>query len=160
MAEKGLGLLTEKEQFSPHYFLKWVQTSSQVDYFSYKEGKQMVNHIPDLNIITVKTSLLTTLSEFKSRSQDLKLRPINILPKTYRLDVMTDQIEFINDCTKTLWIYKPRNLNQGKGIQLIQDIKPFKDEFLRSKKFYLGEYTLNHMIYYKPELDPTTKQTT
>lgn len=71
---------------------------------------------------------------------------------------MTDEIEFINDPRETLWIYKPRNCNQGKGIQLISDIRDFKNDFLKSKKFYLGEYTLNNMIYYKPELNPATKE--
>lgn len=48
------------------------------------------------------------------------------LPRTYRLDIMSDEIEFINDDSSGIWIYKPRNLNQGKGIKLIADIKEFK----------------------------------
>ena len=158
LTKLGLNLLTDKEEFSPHYFLKWTQTSSEVDYFSFKEGKQMVNHIPNSNIITVKTQLLSTLNEFKASASQNKVEPLEVLPKTYRLDVMTDEIEFINDTTECHWIYKPRNCNQGKGIQLISDIKSLKDEFLKSKKFYLGEYTLNHMIHYKPELDPASKE--
>ena len=55
LESKGFPLMTDKEQFSPHYHFKWVQTSSEIDYFSFKEGKQLVNHIPTLNIITVKT---------------------------------------------------------------------------------------------------------
>ena len=60
------------------------------------------------------------------------------IPKTYRLDVMSDEISFLNDDNKGIWIYKPRNLNQGKGIRMIGDIQQFKQEFVRSKKFYLG----------------------
>jgi hypothetical protein len=60
------------------------------------------------------------------------------IPKTYRLDVMSDEIEFMNDDSSGIWIYKPRNLNQGRGIRLISDIKAFKKEFIESKKFYLG----------------------
>ena len=78
----------------------------------------------------------------------------DFIPKTYRLDVMSDEINFMNDNTEGIWIYKPRNLNQGKGIKLIEDIKTFKKEFIQSKKFYLGEFALNHMINYKPELNP------
>lgn len=44
----------------------------------------------------------------------------------------------MNDQSTGIWIYKPRNLNQGKGIRLIADIKAFKQEFIQSKKFYLG----------------------
>ena len=78
----------------------------------------------------------------------------DFIPKTYRLDVMSDEINLMNDNTEGIWIYKPRNLNQGKGIKLIEDIKTFKKEFIQSKKFYLGEFALNHMINYKPELNP------
>lgn len=48
------------------------------------------------------------------------------MPKTYRLDVMSDEIEFLNDQTEGVWIYKPRNLNQGKGIRMIADVKEFR----------------------------------
>ena len=49
-------------------------------------------------------------------------------------------------------------MNQGKGIKLIEDIKTFKKEFIESKKFYLGEFALNHMINYKPELNPNNNE--
>ena len=80
------------------------------------------------------------------------------IPKTYRLDVMSDEIDLMNDNSEGIWIYKPRNLNQGKGIKLIEDIKTFKKEFIQSKKFYLGEFALNHMIHYKPELNPANSE--
>ena len=65
---------------------------------------------------------------------------------------MSDEIEFLNDNESGIWIYKPRNLNQGKGIKIISDINQFKREFITSKKFYLGEFSLNNMLYYKPEM--------
>ena len=76
------------------------------------------------------------------------------VPKTYRMDLMSDEVDFMNDGSEGLWIYKPRNLNQGKGIRMIEDIQTFKREFIESKKFYLGQFTLNHMMHYKPELNP------
>lgn len=65
---------------------------------------------------------------------------------------MSDEISFLNDNNEGIWIYKPRNLNQGKGIRIISDIKQFKREFIKSKKFYLGEFSLNNMLHYKPDL--------
>lgn len=62
----------------------------------------------------------------------------DFVPKTYRLDVMSDEISFINHKSEGIWIYKPRNLNQGRGIKMIGDIESFKKEFIKSKKFYLG----------------------
>lgn len=35
---------------------------------------------------------------------------------------------------------------------MISDIKQFKKEFINSKKFYLGEFSLNNMLQYKPDL--------
>ena len=67
---------------------------------------------------------------------------------------MSDEIEFLNDESTGIWIYNPRNLNQGRGIKMISNIKDFKQEFVKSKKFYLGEFSLNNMINYKPELNP------
>jgi hypothetical protein len=58
----------------------------------------------------------------------------------------------LHDETPGFWIYKPRNLNQGKGIKMIEDIKQFKKEFISSKKFYLGEFSLRNMLYYHPDL--------
>ena len=40
---------------------------------------------------------------------------------------------------------------------MIADIQAFKKEFIQSKKFYLGEYALNNMLSYKPELNPNNQ---
>lgn len=154
-------LMGDKEQFSPHFFFKWVQSSGEIDFYSFKEGKQIVNHIPNICVITHKLELLKTLKdlELELEGQGKKMHPSvdTFIPKTYRLDLMSDEIDLINDTSKGVWIYKPRNLNQGKGIRLICDIEAFKREFIQSKKFYLGEFALNHMINYKPELNPSNE---
>jgi len=53
--------MSEKEQFSPHFFFKWVQSTGEIDFYSFKEGKQIVNHIPNICVITHKLDLLKTL---------------------------------------------------------------------------------------------------
>lgn len=65
----------------------------------------------------------------------------------------------MNDYSSGIWIYKPRNLNQGRGIRIIADIATFKAEFIRSKKFYLGEFSLNNMLQYNLDLAPQSQQT-
>jgi hypothetical protein len=110
-----------------------------------------------MSILTTKSALLKTLCEHVAKildKEEINIDLNSFIPKTYRLDVMSDEIEFLNDKTDGIWIYKPRNMNQGRGICLIGDIIAFKAEFLESKKFYLGEYSLNNMLYYKPELAP------
>lgn len=95
--------------------------------------------------------------DLKTSSKPQTMTVSEFIPKTYRLDVMSDEIEFLKDQTEGIWIYKPRNLNQGRGIRMIADVREFRKEFVASKKFYLGEYALNNLIYYKPELDPSAK---
>ena len=140
--KENYDLMGDKEQFSPHFFYKWVQSTGEIDFYSFKEGTQIVNHIPNICVITHKLDLLKTLKELELElgQQGKKMVPSvdSFIPKTYRLDVMSDEIDFLNDSSEGVWIYKPRNLNQGKGIRLIEDIKAFKAEFIQSKKFYLG----------------------
>lgn len=107
-------------------------------------------------VLASKLELLKTIQEMEidsdSKGYGLSMRMDEYIPKTYRLDVMSDEISFINHKSEGLWIYKPRNLNQGRGIRMIADINEFKREFIRSKKFYLGEYSLNNMLNYRPDL--------
>lgn len=35
---EGFDLMADKEQFSPHFFFKWVQTTGEIDFYSFKEG--------------------------------------------------------------------------------------------------------------------------
>ena len=64
--------------------------------------------------------------ELKNEGKTMTPSVEQFIPKTYRLDVMSDQIDFMNDNAAGIWIYKPRNLNQGRGIRLIADIGTFK----------------------------------
>ena len=55
------------------------------------------------------------------------MRSTNFMPPSFRLDLLPETLEFLNYPTENeIWILKPYNLNQGRGIQLISDIKTFK----------------------------------
>jgi hypothetical protein len=54
-----------------------------------------------------------------------------------------------------LWIFKPRNSNQGRGIRLVPDIRAFKQAFISSKKAYLGEYSANNILLYTTSYSDT-----
>lgn len=86
--------MSEKEQFSPHFFFKWVQSTGEIDFHSFKEGEQIVNHIPNICVITQKLELLKTLKdlelELTQQNKEMVPKLSNFLPKTYRLDVMSD----------------------------------------------------------------------
>jgi hypothetical protein len=48
-----------------------VQTAGEIHYFSFKEGKQLVNHIPNMSsMLTTKSALLKTLREYVTKVQD------------------------------------------------------------------------------------------
>jgi hypothetical protein len=66
------------------------------------------------------------------------------------LDSLTDAIKFLEYPTKDneIWILKPHNLNQGRGIQLINDINQFKRNFHQGKQYQISDY---YQIYVEQE---------
>lgn len=137
--------MNQKESYSTNFYFKWVQTLNEINFFSFKESSQIVCHIPNISILTTKTGLLKTIKDFEETNKTNNFS-IEFLPPTYRLDVLSDEIQFINDKNEDFWIYKPYGNNQGKGIQLIKNVKKFKEQFIKSKKFYLSEYSMNKFL--------------
>ena len=140
--------MNQKEAYSANFYFKWVQTVSEINFFTFKEGEQIVCHIPNISILTTKTGLLQTIKDYEATSNSLDPTPFsaNFLPPSFRLDVLSDEIQFINFPDENYWIYKPYGNNQGKGIQLFRNIKFFKQQFIKSKKFYLSEYSMNKFL--------------
>jgi hypothetical protein len=56
----GMGYLPmgPKQLFSTDYRLKWTQTAGEIDFRLFKEGEQLANHFPNIQIITSKNRLL------------------------------------------------------------------------------------------------------
>lgn len=145
---EGYVIMDQKHAFSTKFDVKWVQTTSEIDYLSLKEG-QIVNHIPNINLITNKKNLLQTLRNYEEvgdAAKESELKLADIMPPTFQLDKLTDEILFINHPSEGIWISKPQNHNQGKGLKLIRDIQAFKKDFIESKKFYLGEFATNEVF--------------
>lgn len=140
--------MDQKHAFSTKFDIKWVQTTSEIDYLSLKEG-QIVNHIPNISIISKKKNLLQTLRDYEEiggGAKESELKLADIMTPTFRLDILSDEILFINHPSDGLWISKPQNNNQGKGLKLIRDIQAFKKDFIASKKFLLGEFATNEVF--------------
>ena len=140
--------MNQKEGFSSNYYFKWVQTHNEINFFTFKEGQQIVCHIPNISIYTTKTGLFKTIKDYEAINCQQEQMPFSnsFLPLTFRLDVLSDEIQFVNYPDENFWIYKPYGNNQGKGIKLIKNIKNFKENFVKSKKFYLSEYTMNKFL--------------
>ena len=62
----------------------------------------------------------------------------DFFPQTYVLELSNifnnnDEIEFKKNANDGIWIYKPVNLNCGKGIRLIDNILSFKEQYFKAK---------------------------
>lgn len=115
---------TTDKTYSNDYLIRWVQLVSDIDYLSFKENKQMANHISNIMQIYANKKYLVIILEDYTRKVGLGLD--QIIPKTYRLDNMADQIRFINDSEQGVWILKPYNMNMGRGLKIVQDISLFR----------------------------------
>lgn len=138
--------MSPKESFSSNFYFKWTQTVNEIDFFAFKEGQQIVCHIPNIKILTTKTGLLKTIRDYEEMHQNTCDFSKSFLLSSYRLDVLTDEIKFIENPHNDFWIYKPYGNNQGKGIKLMKNITLFKEKFVKSKQFYLSEYSMNKFL--------------
>ena len=119
------------------FHLKWTELKSHIDYDRFQEGKQLANHISSSSCITTKSGLLNTLrsyfgsSALKETSTELK----KFFPETYRLSDCREQEKLLNTIGKDeLWICKPTNSNQGKGIFLIKGKQELIDYIERRRR--------------------------
>lgn len=122
----GLGWKRTSDKYDERFRLKWVECKTRINYGAFKEGEQLVNHIPNGNLLTNKLGLLNSLQEYERVTMSTKGRPprlrfTDFVPETYRFDEKHDREAFM-DCYKDneLWICKPTGMNQGKGIFIIR----------------------------------------
>ncbi|XP_028393801.1 uncharacterized protein LOC114518086 [Dendronephthya gigantea] len=137
MVEATLSSLGWNRIYDKHdqtFYLKWVECKRNLDFLSFREGEQLVNHIPNGNVLTTKIGLLTSLQEFErvnSKIQSPSRRAIQMkdfVPETFKLQNQTEINNFIQHIYQDgeIWICKPTGMNQGKGIFLIRN----RDELL------------------------------
>lgn len=99
----------------------WTQLLRQVDFESVKEGKQLVNHIPRMQM------LITTKKSFRHTTKQIANFPV---PPTYDLSDQFDYVSFMSaiNGSHTKWILKPFALNQGIGITLVSNVAQFRKD--------------------------------
>ena len=78
--------------FSNKFDIKWVQTSTEIDLLSFKEGQQIVNHIPNMTILSSKNGLIQTIRDYeiskKDEASEIKLD--DFMTETFRLVFLLD----------------------------------------------------------------------
>lgn len=65
-------------------------------------GEQLVNHIPNCNVMTNKMGLLNSLHEYEKvlktlKSKSVRIRLEEFFPETYKLDDAKEKENFINN---------------------------------------------------------------
>ena len=145
---KKLGWDQITEPTNEDFRMKWVQSTRAINWNSFREGEQMVNHIPNCNLFTNKLNLLCTLQAYEKNqmaaaNKHTHFMPLeDYLPLTYKLDDRVDkETYFATAKNDELWICKPVSLNQGKGIYLVRNPETLRqkldafDDGQQQKKF-------------------------
>jgi hypothetical protein len=156
MIQRGWSQIPYDESFNTKFDLRWVERRSQIDWLGHKDGssakksadtlngKQVVNHIANNDVITVKTGLLNTLRD--ATINDFTIGINASFPETYDLSVASDRLSFLEvtkECDRyfdsdeeeneqkeelnNMWILKPSSMNRGRGIQVLKDVGPLRE---------------------------------
>ncbi|XP_067826386.1 probable beta-tubulin polyglutamylase isoform X3 [Heptranchias perlo] len=112
------------------YILKWCETKISANYQTFHEGKQMLNQIPNNKVLTTKFGLCSSLKDNERImnkygrimfSKFMKLE--EFYPETYRMDVRSERHAFYRVFQEgQIWISKPAESSQGKGIFLLRTL--------------------------------------
>lgn len=106
------GWIKLEDKSSLNFSLKWVETRQHVDFKNFREGEQLVNRFPNIQLLTTKISLLENLRSYCKLYRYLMFH-INIInlslqwrfnfrqnldsfvPETYRMDVTSEREEYL-----------------------------------------------------------------
>ena len=103
------------------------------------EGRHIANHFSNSRIFTNKVYCLENLEKLNRSMQfgdiksDIYKSISEFTPTTFRLDVVSDLVSFLNAPNTGLWMVKLANGNQGNGIEMIKDIARYKEDLLNKK---------------------------
>ena len=103
---------------------------------TFREGLHICNHFSNSKVFTDK---IQTLEMLELLNRSLKNKEItsefydsieSFNPVTYRLDMVSDLIQFLHNEDKGLWLVKNSRSNMGRGIEMIADIEAYKERLL------------------------------
>lgn len=138
------------------FHLKWSEIKTHIDYDNFQEGQQLVNHIPTSACITTKSGLLTSLRSyfgspiFKGKCGEPPADLSEFFPETFKLGDCRERERLLSIIGEDeLWICKPTNSNQGKGIFLMKgknDLIEYVDKRKKLKKDKLARRIVQRYI--------------
>ena len=89
-----------EDDVNDKFKLKWTQVVNGINYFSFKEGEQLVNHIPNASVLMGKNMLFERMEDLKFLLQDAYYKPdheVNMesfWPQCFRLDTVASRLAF------------------------------------------------------------------
>ncbi|XP_078095860.1 protein polyglycylase TTLL10-like [Mustelus asterias] len=111
------------------YIFKWSEYRLLSNYQNFRPGRQILNQIPNNRILTSKAGLCSSLKEYeriaikysKGVCSHKSIRLDDFFPESYRIDLPTDRQAFFDTFRDgQIWICKPANLQEGRGIFLLK----------------------------------------
>mmetsp|Transcript_122922 Transcript_122922/g.274484 ORF Transcript_122922/g.274484 Transcript_122922/m.274484 type:complete len:677 (-) Transcript_122922:157-2187(-) len=118
LESRGWQRLPFEAGFSTRFDLKWVEQRAKIDYKRHIEG-QMVNHIPNNDIITSKARFLHTMRAH----QDLTGESFAYHPSSYTSERAGDKLAALAEADtapEAVWVLKPSRGLGGTGIELLR----------------------------------------
>ncbi|XP_060707939.1 protein polyglycylase TTLL10-like [Hemiscyllium ocellatum] len=111
------------------YIFKWSEFKMISNYQNFRPGRQILNQIPNTRILTTKAGLCSSLKEYEriaiKYSKDVhshkSTRLDDFFPQSFRIDQQSDRQAFFDAFRDgQIWICKPSNLQEGRGIFLLK----------------------------------------
>jgi hypothetical protein len=105
---KKLGWEQVFEKNEDTFKFKWVQSVRSVNWNSFKEGEQIVNHVPNCSLFTNKLNLLCSLQAYEKSHAQVQNKPSHYIPLeeyvplTYKLDDKNDRETFFSTAKGTI----------------------------------------------------------
>ncbi|XP_062889088.1 protein polyglycylase TTLL10-like [Mobula hypostoma] len=120
-------------------YFKWSDAKIVSNYQNFQEGKQMVNQIPNNSVLTSKFGLCSSLKNNErimnkyGRITFARFMQLDeFYPETYRMVIKSERYAFYRAFQEgQIWISKPAESSQGKGIFLLKtldDLKAFHEK--------------------------------
>jgi len=122
---RGWRRLPFEAAFSSRFDLKWVEARSKIDYKRHAEG-QMVNHIPNNDVITSKTRFLQTMKAHEAATGER----FGYHPSSYSSETAGEKLAALAEAEaspEALWILKPARGLGGIGIEIVRGHAELKE---------------------------------
>jgi hypothetical protein len=84
-----------------------------------------------------------------------KVKLWDLIPKSYRLDSAPDALEFVNDSDCGFWVQKRFIKKPLNNIRLVYDVKDYRENLIKIKKFGIRYPTIKIIIEKDPLKDNT-----